>query len=147
MLIRGYFWRDGAVFGALFADAALASLLRSVARLALGIGQAAVFLGVFFGWRALRGRMQNGFTSVLWGYLVRWLMRASDLRNGAQRVLEFSTTRSKKRARACLRALLKTKTDPEYPTDIYDGHLVERDGKIFLRRFCGRGHGGVWSLY
>jgi len=37
--------------------------------------------------------------------------------------------------------------DPEYPTDICDGHLVERDGKIFLRRFCRRGHGEVWSLY
>ncbi|MDE2482607.1 MAG: radical SAM protein [bacterium] len=37
--------------------------------------------------------------------------------------------------------------DPEYPTDICDGHLVERDGKIYLRRFCRRGHGEVWSLY
>jgi uncharacterized radical SAM superfamily Fe-S cluster-containing enzyme len=37
--------------------------------------------------------------------------------------------------------------DPEYPTDICDGHLVERDGAIYLRRFCRRGHGEVWSLY
>lgn len=37
--------------------------------------------------------------------------------------------------------------DPEYPTDICDGHLVERDGAVFLRRWCRRGHGEVWSLY
>jgi uncharacterized radical SAM superfamily Fe-S cluster-containing enzyme len=37
--------------------------------------------------------------------------------------------------------------DPEYPDDICDGHLVERDGRVFLRRFCRRGHGEVWSLY
>ncbi|MDE2571585.1 MAG: radical SAM protein [bacterium] len=37
--------------------------------------------------------------------------------------------------------------DPEYPTDICDGHLVERAGRIYLRRFCRRGHGDVWSLY
>lgn len=37
--------------------------------------------------------------------------------------------------------------DPEYPTDICDGHLVERDGAVYLRRWCRRGHGEVWSLY
>jgi len=37
--------------------------------------------------------------------------------------------------------------DPEWPTDIPDGHLVRRDGKVYLRRFCRRGHGEVWSLY
>jgi hypothetical protein len=37
--------------------------------------------------------------------------------------------------------------DPEYPTDICDGHLVERDGRVYLRRYCRRGHGEVWSLY
>ena len=37
--------------------------------------------------------------------------------------------------------------DPEYPTDICDGHLVRRDGRVYLRRFCRRGHGEVWSLY
>lgn len=37
--------------------------------------------------------------------------------------------------------------DPQWPTDITDGHLVTRDGKVFLRRFCRRGHGEVWSLY
>ena len=37
--------------------------------------------------------------------------------------------------------------DPEYPTDICDGHLVERDGGVYLRRWCRRGHGEVWSLY
>jgi len=37
--------------------------------------------------------------------------------------------------------------DPEYPIDICDGHLVEREGKIYLRRWCRRGHGEVWSLY
>lgn len=37
--------------------------------------------------------------------------------------------------------------DPEYPTDILDGHLVARDGRVLLRRFCRRGHGEVWSLY
>src|SRR5215472_6030992 len=29
--------------------------------------------------------------------------------------------------------------DPEYPTDILDGHLVSRDGRVYLRRFCRRG--------
>lgn len=37
--------------------------------------------------------------------------------------------------------------DPEYPIDICDGHLVERDRRIYLRRWCRRGHGEVWSLY
>jgi len=37
--------------------------------------------------------------------------------------------------------------DPEFPTDICDGHLVERGGSVYLRRFCRRGHGEVWSLY
>jgi 7,8-dihydro-6-hydroxymethylpterin dimethyltransferase len=37
--------------------------------------------------------------------------------------------------------------DPEFPTDICDGHLVERDGRVYLRRWCRRGHGEVWSLY
>ena len=37
--------------------------------------------------------------------------------------------------------------DPEYPTDFCDGHLVERDGAVYLRRWCRRGHGEVWSLY
>jgi len=37
--------------------------------------------------------------------------------------------------------------DPEYPEDICDGHLVDRDGSVYLRRFCKRGHGEVWSLY
>ena len=37
--------------------------------------------------------------------------------------------------------------DPEFPTDICDGHLVERDGSVYLRRWCRRGHGEVWSLY
>jgi 7,8-dihydro-6-hydroxymethylpterin dimethyltransferase len=37
--------------------------------------------------------------------------------------------------------------DPEFPTDICDGHLVERAGSVFLRRWCRRGHGEVWSLY
>ena len=37
--------------------------------------------------------------------------------------------------------------DPEYPTDIADGHLVLRGGSVWLRRFCRRGHGEVWSLY
>jgi uncharacterized radical SAM superfamily Fe-S cluster-containing enzyme len=37
--------------------------------------------------------------------------------------------------------------DPEYPIDICDGHLVEKDGRIYLRRYCRRGHGEVWSLY
>src|SRR5215467_9176989 len=37
--------------------------------------------------------------------------------------------------------------DPEHPTDILDGHLVTRDGRVYLRRFCHRGHGEVWSLY
>src|SRR5579862_723136 len=37
--------------------------------------------------------------------------------------------------------------DPEYPTDILDGHLVGRAGQVFLRRYCRRGHGEVWSLY
>jgi uncharacterized radical SAM superfamily Fe-S cluster-containing enzyme len=37
--------------------------------------------------------------------------------------------------------------DPQYPDDICDGHLVERDGRVYLRRFCRRQHGEVWSLY
>ena len=37
--------------------------------------------------------------------------------------------------------------DPEFPTDICDGHLVERGERVFLRRWCRRGHGEVWSLY
>jgi len=37
--------------------------------------------------------------------------------------------------------------DPEFPTDICDGHLVKRDGRVYLRRFCRRGHREVWSLY
>lgn len=37
--------------------------------------------------------------------------------------------------------------DPEYPIDICDGHLVERDSAVYLRRWCRRGHGEVWSLY
>ena len=37
--------------------------------------------------------------------------------------------------------------DPEFPEDICDGHLVERAGQVFLRRWCRRGHGEVWSLY
>ncbi len=37
--------------------------------------------------------------------------------------------------------------DPKYPEDICDGHLVEKDGRVYLRRFCRRGHGEVWSLY
>ncbi len=37
--------------------------------------------------------------------------------------------------------------DPQYPDDICDGHLAERYGRVYLRRFCRRGHGEVWSLY
>jgi hypothetical protein len=37
--------------------------------------------------------------------------------------------------------------DPEFPTDICDGHLVRKGGQVYLRRFCRRGHGEVWSLY
>jgi uncharacterized radical SAM superfamily Fe-S cluster-containing enzyme len=37
--------------------------------------------------------------------------------------------------------------DPQFPDDICDGHLVERAGSVFLRRWCRRGHGEVWSLY
>jgi uncharacterized radical SAM superfamily Fe-S cluster-containing enzyme len=37
--------------------------------------------------------------------------------------------------------------DPEWPTDVLDGHLVERAGAVYLRRWCRRGHGEVWSLY
>lgn len=37
--------------------------------------------------------------------------------------------------------------DPEFPTDICDGHLVERNGAVYLRRWCRRSHGEVWSLY
>ncbi len=37
--------------------------------------------------------------------------------------------------------------DPEWPDDVLDGHLVERDGAVYLRRWCRRGHGEVWSLY
>jgi uncharacterized radical SAM superfamily Fe-S cluster-containing enzyme len=37
--------------------------------------------------------------------------------------------------------------DPQFPDDICDGHLVERHGAVYLRRFCRRAHGEVWSLY
>jgi uncharacterized radical SAM superfamily Fe-S cluster-containing enzyme len=37
--------------------------------------------------------------------------------------------------------------DPQFPDDICDGHLVDRAGVVYLRRFCRRGHGEVWSLY
>jgi uncharacterized radical SAM superfamily Fe-S cluster-containing enzyme len=37
--------------------------------------------------------------------------------------------------------------DPEFPTDICDGHLIRRNDRVYLRRFCRRGHGEVWSLY
>lgn len=37
--------------------------------------------------------------------------------------------------------------DPVFPDDICDGHLVDRGGSVYLRRFCRRGHGEVWSLY
>jgi len=37
--------------------------------------------------------------------------------------------------------------EPQYPLDILDGHLVSRDGKVLLRRFCRRAHGEQWSLY
>ena len=37
--------------------------------------------------------------------------------------------------------------DPQYPTDVLEGHLVTRDGSVYLRRWCRRGHGEVWSLY
>jgi uncharacterized radical SAM superfamily Fe-S cluster-containing enzyme len=37
--------------------------------------------------------------------------------------------------------------DPQFPDDICDGHLVDRGGVVYLRRFCRRGHGEVWSLY
>jgi uncharacterized radical SAM superfamily Fe-S cluster-containing enzyme len=37
--------------------------------------------------------------------------------------------------------------DPAFPDDICDGHLVDRGGRVYLRRFCRRGHGEVWSLY
>jgi len=37
--------------------------------------------------------------------------------------------------------------DPEFPTDICDGHLVQRDDRVYLRRWCRRAHGEVWSLY
>jgi uncharacterized radical SAM superfamily Fe-S cluster-containing enzyme len=37
--------------------------------------------------------------------------------------------------------------DPEFPTDICDGHLVSKNDQVYLRRFCRRGHGEVWSLY
>lgn len=37
--------------------------------------------------------------------------------------------------------------DPQFPTDVLDGHLVTRDGSVYLRRWCRRGHGEVWSLY
>jgi uncharacterized radical SAM superfamily Fe-S cluster-containing enzyme len=37
--------------------------------------------------------------------------------------------------------------DPEWPDDVLDGHLVERDGAVYVRRWCRRGHGEVWSLY
>ncbi|MBV9439808.1 MAG: radical SAM protein, partial [Candidatus Eremiobacteraeota bacterium] len=37
--------------------------------------------------------------------------------------------------------------DPQWPDDVLDGNLVERDGAVYLRRWCRRGHGEVWSLY
>jgi uncharacterized radical SAM superfamily Fe-S cluster-containing enzyme len=41
--------------------------------------------------------------------------------------------------------------DPErevdYATDILQGNLVEQDGRVYLRRYCRRGHGEVVSLY
>jgi uncharacterized radical SAM superfamily Fe-S cluster-containing enzyme len=37
--------------------------------------------------------------------------------------------------------------DPQWPDDVLDGHLVERDGSVYVRRWCRRGHGEVWSLY
>ena len=37
--------------------------------------------------------------------------------------------------------------DPDPAHDICDGHLVEREGRVLLRRWCRRGHGEVWSLY
>ncbi len=37
--------------------------------------------------------------------------------------------------------------DPAFPDDICDGHLVARAGAVYLRRWCRRGHGEVWSLY
>ena len=37
--------------------------------------------------------------------------------------------------------------DPEFPIDFADGHLVTKNGAVYLRRFCRRGHGEVWSLY
>jgi 7,8-dihydro-6-hydroxymethylpterin dimethyltransferase len=35
----------------------------------------------------------------------------------------------------------------DYATDILQGNLVLRDGSVWLRRYCRRGHGEVWSLY
>jgi uncharacterized radical SAM superfamily Fe-S cluster-containing enzyme len=35
----------------------------------------------------------------------------------------------------------------DYATDILQGELVERDGRVLLRRRCRRGHGDVESLY
>ncbi len=37
--------------------------------------------------------------------------------------------------------------DPAFPDDICDGHLVDKGGVVYLRRFCRRAHGEVWSLY
>lgn len=37
--------------------------------------------------------------------------------------------------------------DPAFPDDICDGHLVNKAGRVYLRRWCRRGHGEVWSLY
>lgn len=48
----------------------------------------------------------------------------------------------------CPRCFAETpEFDPQFPDDICDGHLVRRDGSVYLRRFCRRGHGEVWSLY
>ncbi|MDP9379459.1 MAG: radical SAM protein [Chloroflexota bacterium] len=35
----------------------------------------------------------------------------------------------------------------EYETDILQGNLILMDGRVYLRRFCRRGHGEVTSLY
>jgi 7,8-dihydro-6-hydroxymethylpterin dimethyltransferase len=35
----------------------------------------------------------------------------------------------------------------DYETDVLQGTLVTMDGSVYLRRFCQRGHGDVWSLY
>lgn len=35
----------------------------------------------------------------------------------------------------------------DYETDILQGNLIARDGRVYLRRHCRRGHGEVISLY